>query len=148
MKIALGSDHGGYDLKEYLKKYLDEEGIEYGDVGTFSKDSCDYPDFGEKVAMKVSYWGYDYGLLVCTTGQGMAMTANKVGGIRAALCYKVDMAKMSRLHNNANVIVFGAKYTRKGLAKKILKTFLETEFEGGRHEKRVDKIKCIEDRVL
>lgn len=148
MGIALGSDHGGFELKEYLKKYLDKKCVDYKDFGTFSKESCDYPDFGSKVSVEVGNGSFENGLLICTTGIGMSIVANKYHGIRAALCYNVDAAKFSRLHNDANVLVLGAKYVKKGLAKKILNAFLETSFEAGRHERRVDKIKSIEDRVL
>ena len=145
MKVAIGSDHGGFGLKEYLKKHLDKEGVEYKDFGTFSEKSCDYPDFGAKVGEAVSQHGFNRGVLICTTGIGMSITANKFKNVRAALCYNVDTAKLCRLHNDANVLVLGAKYVKKGLAKKILKAFLETDFEAGRHEKRVNKIKSIEN---
>jgi len=148
MKIALGSDHGGFELKGHLKKYLDKKKIEYEDFGTFSKDSCDYPDFGSKVGAAVGYGDFEKGLLICTTGIGMSITANKYYGVRAALCHNVDSAKYSRMHNDSNLLVLGAKYVKKGLAKKILKAFLETDFEAGRHERRVNKIKSIEDKVL
>ena len=148
MKLAIGSDHGGFELKEYLKKYLDKEGVEYKDFGTFSKGRCDYPDFAKEVGAKVAYGDFERGLLICTTGVGMSITANKYYGARAALCHNVDGAKFSRLHNDANILCLGAKYVRKRLAKKILKTFLETEFEGGRHERRLKKIQSIEDKVL
>lgn len=148
MRIAIGSDHGGFELKEYLKKYLDKKGIEYKDFGTFSTKSCDYPDFGSKVGSAVGYGDFEKGLLICTTGIGMSIVANKYYGVRAALCHNVDSAKYSRMHNDANILVLGAKYVKKGLAKKILKAFLETDFEAGRHERRVNKIRNIEDKVL
>lgn len=148
MRIALGSDHGGFELKEHLKKYLDKENIVYKDFGTFSKESCDYPDFGKEVGSAVGYGDFEKGLLICTTGIGMSIVANKYYGVRAALCHNVDSAKYSRMHNDANILVLGAKYVGKRLAKKILKVFLETDFEAGRHEKRVNKIKNIEDKVL
>ena len=148
MKIAIGSDHRGFELKEYLKKYLDKEGVKYKDFGTFSKASCDYPDFGGKVGSAISSGDYDRGLLICTSGVGMSIVANKYKNVRAALCYTVNAAKFSRRHNDANVLCLGFKDVKKGLAKKILKTFLETDFEAGRHERRVKKISDIEDKVL
>ena len=148
MIIAIGSDHGGFELKEYLKKYLDKKGVKYKDFGTFSTESCDYPDFGSKVGAAVGYGDFEKGLLICTTGIGMSIVANKYCGVRAALCYNVDSAKYSRGHNDSNILVLGAKYVKKGLAKKILAAFLETDFEAGRHERRVNKIRNIEDRVL
>lgn len=148
MKIAIGSDHGGFELKEYLKKYLDNQSIECKDFGTFSKEICDYPDFGEKVGAAVAYGDFEKGLLICKTGIGMSIVANKFYGARAALCHNVNSAKFSRLHNDANILVMGAKYVKKGLAKKILKTFLETDFEAGKHGHRLKKIQRIEDKVL
>lgn len=150
MKLAIGSDHGGVELKEYLKKYLDKKGdIDHiTDFGTFSKESCDYPDFAEKVSVKLSYGDFDKGLLICTSGHGMCITANKFYDVRAVNCRSVDDAKFARLHNDANILCLGAKYVRKGLAKKILKTFLETDFEAGRHKKRLDKIQKLEDKFL
>lgn len=148
MKIAIGSDHGGFELKEYLKKYLDKKNIRYKDFGTLSKESCDYPDFGEKVGAAVAYGDFEKGLLVCKTGIGMSIVANKFYGARAALCHNVNSAKFSRLHNDANILVMGAKYVKKGLAKKILDNFLNTSFEAGRYEDRIKKIQRIEDKVL
>ena len=144
MRLAIGSDHGGFELKEHLKEYLEKKGIEYKDFGTYSKDSCDYPDFGMRVGLAVGYSKYDKGILICTTGIGMSLTANKYKHVRAALCHNVDSARYSRLHNDANVIVFGAKYVKKRKAKKMLDVFLKTEFEGGRHERRVNKIGTLE----
>lgn len=150
MKLAIGSDHGGFELKEYLKKYLDKQGgIEHiMDFGTFSKESCDYPDFAAKVGAEVAYGEFDRGLLICTSGHGMCIAANKFYGSRAVNCRSVSDAKFSRLHNDANILCLGAKYVKRGLAKKILKTFLEIDFEAGRHKRRVDKIKKLEDKVL
>lgn len=144
MKIIIGSDHGGFELKEYLKNYLIQKGIKYKDAGTVSNKSCDYPDFAKIVGVEVGKGNFEKGVLICTTGIGMSITANKFKNVRAALCYNVDASKFSRLHNDANVLVLGAKYVGKGLAGKILKAFLKTDFDAGRHEKRVNKIKDIE----
>lgn len=144
MKIAIGSDHGGFEAKEYLKKYMDKKDIIYEDFGTFSKDSCDYPDFGDKVGAAVGYYGFDRAVLICTTGIGMSITANKHMGVRSALCHNIDSVRYARLHNNANVLVFGSKYVKKRSSKKMLETFLKTEFEGGRHEERLRKIRYLE----
>lgn len=143
MKISLGCDHGGYELKEYIKKHLENKGIEILDVGTDSLDSVDYPDYGEKAALLVANKEVDKGIVVCTTGIGISIAANKVDGIRCALCTDSFMAKMTRLHNDANMLALGAGIIGKNLAIDIVDTWLETEFEGGRHTKRVDKIMNI-----
>lgn len=140
MKIALGADHGGYQLKNSVLETLKNGGFEVADFGTNSADSCDYPDFAKLVANAVASGECDFGVLVCTTGIGISIAANKVKGVRAALCHNTDCAKFSRLHNNANVVCMGAKYVGKKLADEIVKTFLQTEFEGGRHARRVSKI--------
>jgi ribose 5-phosphate isomerase B len=140
MKITIGSDHAGYQMKEYLKSAIRELGHEVKDVGTFSEDSCDYPDLGEKVAEGVASGEYEQGVLVCGTGIGMSMVANKVPGIRAALCCNIFMAEMSRRHNDANVLVLGGRVIGADLAREMVRTFLATEFEGGRHERRIEKI--------
>lgn len=140
MKISLGADHGGYQLKNSILESLQNAGFEVLDFGTNSADSCDYPDFAHKVANSVVSGESDFGVLVCTTGIGISIAANKVKGARAALCHNVDCAKFSRMHNNANVICMGAKYVGKKLGAEMVKTFIATEFEGGRHARRVGKI--------
>lgn len=143
MKISLGCDHGGYELKEIIKKHLENKGIEVLDVGTDSLDSVDYPDYGEKAALLVANKEADKGIVVCTTGIGISIAANKVDGIRCALCTDSFMAKMTRLHNDANMLALGAGIVGKNLALDIVETWLDTEFEGGRHTKRVEKIMNI-----
>ena len=146
MKISIASDHGGYELKEFIKEKLEEWGIEIEDFGCFSKDSVDYPDYGYKAALAVSEKRADYGIVICTTGIGMSITANKIKNIRAALCYNVWAAKMTRKHNNANVLALGAAFVGKKFAEEIVKTFINEKFDGGRHERRVNKIHEIERR--
>lgn len=143
MKISLGCDHGGYELKEIVKKHLEGKGIEVIDTGTYSLDSVDYPDYGEKAALLVSKKEVDKGIVICTTGIGISIAANKVDGIRCALCTDSFMAKMTRLHNDANMLALGAGIVGKNLALEIVDTWLDTEFEGGRHVKRVEKIMNI-----
>lgn len=139
-KIIIGSDHGGFKLKEKIKKYLGELGYEYEDIGTDSMQSCDYPDFAYKVAKKVAETN-SKGILICGTGIGMSISANKVRGIRAALAFDEFTAKMSREHNNSNVLCLGERTTKEELAKKIVKVWLETPFsKEERHHRRVDKI--------
>ena len=140
MKIAIACDHGGLQLKNAIIKYLTESGYEVRDFGTNTQDSCDYPDFGKLAANAVSVGECERGIVVCTTGIGMSMVANKVKGVRCALCTSVDMDVMTRRHNNANMIALGQKYVTVKLAKVIVDAFLNTEFEGGRHEVRVNKI--------
>ncbi|BEP30250.1 ribose 5-phosphate isomerase B [Helicovermis profundi] len=146
MKLAIGSDHGGYELKQTVMEHLESKGIEFKDYGTFSKDSTDYPIYGELVAEAVSSNDYDLGIVICGTGIGISLAANKVKGIRAATVSDVFSAKMSRAHNNANVIGFGERVVGKGLALEIVDAFLETKFEGGRHSRRVDLISEIEKK--
>lgn len=146
MRVAIGADHAGFELKEQLKHVLDDLRIEYTDVGTASLASVDYPDFAEVVARGVATHEYDRGVLVCGSGIGMAMAANKVEGVRAASVTDVVSARLSREHNDANVLTLGARFTDADRAAAILRTFLETPFEGGRHEQRVDKIRAIERR--
>lgn len=140
VKIGIGSDHGGYELKEEMKEYLNSIDAEFIDYGTNSLESVDYPDFGKKVANAVVEKEVDKGIIICGTGIGISIAANKVRGIRCALCSDVFSAKMSRAHNNANMLAMGGRILGKGLAAEIVKAFLETEFEGGRHERRVEKI--------
>lgn len=145
MKIAIGCDHGAYDLKEALKKYLAEKGFEVDDKGTYSKDSVHYPLYAAAVCKEVQNKSVEFGILLCSTGIGISIAANKHRGIRAALCSDVYGAKFTRLHNNANVLCMGALVTGEGLAKMIVDTFLSTEFEGGRHQTRIDLITDIEN---
>ena len=140
MRIGIGSDHGGFDLKEQVKEYLVSLNYEVVDCGCFSKDSCDYPVFAHDVASKVSSGEFERGVLICTTGIGMSITANRYQGVRAALITNEDMCKMTRMHNDANILVMGAKYTTLDDAKKYVDIFLSTEFEGGRHERRINLI--------
>ena len=144
MKIIIGSDHGGIHLKEVLKQHLTERGIEVHDAGTYTEESCDYPDIALQVCRAVTAGDGDRGILVCGTGIGMSMAANKVKGIRAALCGDVFSAIMSREHNDANVICLGERVLGSGLAVCILDAWLDTEFAGGRHARRVNKIMAIE----
>lgn len=141
-KIALGADHAGYEYKEHLKKWLERKGYSIKDFGTHSSDSADYPDFAHPVATAVESKEYNVGLLICGSANGVAMTANKHQGIRAAICWKEELAELARTHNNANVLCIPARHVSIELAEKILDTFLRSVFEGGRHERRVDKISC------
>lgn len=140
MKIALGSDHAGYVLKEAIKAYFNEHKIEYKDFGTFKIESCNYPEFSYKVSSAVASQDADRGILVCGTGIGMCITANKIKGIRAAQAYNTQMAQLSRQHNDANVLCLGARLTKEAEALEIVETWLNTSFEGGRHENRVKLI--------
>ncbi|MDI6703133.1 MAG: ribose 5-phosphate isomerase B [bacterium] len=149
MKIALGSDHAGFELKEEVKGYLSKAGYEVGDLGTYTSfPHCDYPDFGYEVARGVSSEKYNFGILICGTGIGMSIVANKVPGIRASLCYNIEAAKLSRQHNDSNILVMGARFVDKSSALQMVKIFLETQAEGGRHLRRVSKIKEIEKKIL
>lgn len=148
MKISIASDHGGLQLKNAVKKHLTELEYEVVDYGTYNEDSCDYPDFGVRAALAVAKGECEKGIVVCTTGIGMSMVANKVKGVRCALCTSVDMAVMTRKHNNANVLALGQKYVTVRLAKVIVDAFLTTEFEGGRHELRVEKIENSKYKML
>lgn len=144
--IALGCDHGAYDLKEAIKKYLEKHGLEYRDFGTFSKDSCDYPDFAGPAAEAVASGECDRGIVCCTTGIGVSITANKVNGIRCALVSDLMSARMTRQHNDTNMLALGAGVTGEMLALQIVDTWLNTEFEGGRHARRVDKLMAYEKK--
>ena len=146
MKIALGSDHGGYALKCDIIQLLEKLGHEYKDFGCYSTESCDYPDFGEAAARAVASGEYDRGIVICTTGIGISIAANKVKGVRAALCGDCFSAEMTRKHNDANILAMGARVVGPGLALKIVDTFLENEFEGGRHARRVALLSEIENR--
>jgi len=138
--IALGCDHGGYALMQSVKAHLDELGLEYKDFGTYSTDSCDYPVYAKAAANAVASGECEKGILICGTGIGISIAANKVKGIRAALCSDCFSAEMTRRHNDANMLAMGARVLGEGLALKIVDIFLRTEFDGGRHARRVDMI--------
>ncbi len=140
MKIAIGSDHAGYLLKEAIKKHFNEKKIEYKDYGTFKMDSCDYPEFAYKVSQAVVTEEADLGILICGTGIGMCMTANKSKGIRAARVHDEETAQLSRLHNDANVLCLGGRTTKTETAIKIVDIWMSTSFEGGRHQNRINLI--------
>ena len=141
---AIGSDHGGYALKQEIMKHLSERGIAYRDYGTYSEESCDYPDYGEAVGRAVASGECERGIVVCGTGIGISIAANKVRGVRCALCGDCFSAQMAREHNDANVLALGARVLGPGLALKIVDTFLDSAFTGGRHERRVAKLMAIE----
>lgn len=140
MKIALASDHAGFEYKNYIFKYLTEKGNQVHDFGTYSGESVDYPDFVHPLAIAVEKNEFDFGILFCGSGEGVSITANKHSGIRCALCWQTDIARLARLHNNANVLSIPARFIAKELAQDIIDAFLSTQFEGGRHQMRVDKI--------
>ena len=144
MKIAIGADHAGYQLKDSLKRLLDEMGVLYEDFGTTNGQSVDYPDFAQAVAQGVGRGQFDRGILVCGTGVGMAIAANKVPGVRSAAIVDTDTAKLSREHNDLNVLTLGARVLPESRAREIVKMFLQTPFAGGRHHERVRKIHAIE----
>ncbi|MBQ8389353.1 MAG: ribose 5-phosphate isomerase B [Oscillibacter sp.] len=144
MKIALGCDHGGYALKEQVKTWLTELGYEYEDFGCHSTASCDYPEFAAAAAKAVADGACEKGILVCTTGIGISIAANKVRGIRCAHCADCLQAELTRKHNNANMMAIGAGFTGPNMARKMVEVFLTTEFEGGRHQRRVDGIMALE----
>jgi len=149
MKIALGSDHGGYKLKENLKEYLKELNVEYSDFGCDSEQPVDYPDIGFKVSNEIKDGNFDKGILICGTGIGISIVANKVKGIRAALCHNEFSARYSREHNDANILILGGRVIGSGLAKEIVKVWLNTDFsQGERHANRLNKIKQEEDKVF
>lgn len=140
--IAIGSDHAGFEYKEYLKQVLQDKGWSIEDKGTYSADSVDYPDFAHPVATAVEQDANKMGILICGSGEGVCITANKHQGIRAALCWNDDVAQLSRQHNNANVICLPARFISKEAALQMVQYFIDTQFEGGRHENRVNKINC------
>lgn len=146
MKIALASDHGGLALKERVKEFLEGEGFEYEDLGTFDTGPVDYPDFALKAAEGVREGRFQRGIIMCGTGLGVSMAANKVPGIRAALCGDCFSARAAREHNDANILALGERVTGPGLALEIVKVFLQSSFQGGRHQRRIDKIEEIEKR--
>ena len=143
--IVIGADHGGFKLKEEIKKYLDEKDIAYDDKGTFSEDSVDYPTIAKAVAGAVSNKQADIGILICRSGIGMTMCANKFKNVRCALCYEEQTAKFARMHNNANMLALGADYISVNQAICVIRQFLATDFEGGRHENRVNLNNEIEN---
>jgi len=140
MKIALGGDHAGYNYKKALIKMLEKEGHEVKDFGAFSEESVDYPDFVHPLATAIELGEFNLGILICGSGNGVAITANKHQNIRAALCWNNELAALARKHNNANVISMGSRFVSLRMAKKMVNTFISTDFEGGRHQNRVDKI--------
>jgi len=139
-EFAIGCDHAGYDLKEIVKKHFEENGFAFNDMGTYSETSVDYPDFAHPVAKAVEDGSCKLGILICGSGNGVCMTANKHQGIRAALCWNAEISALARKHNDANIICLPARYISSEQAIEIMNTFINTEFEGGRHENRVKKI--------
>ena len=146
--IAIGSDHGGYKLKEEIKKYLEEKEIEYTDCGTFNEESVDYPEIAQAVASEVQDRHAEKGIVICRSGVGMSIVANKFKGIRCAKCNDEQEAKFSRMHNDSKVLALGADYMDVNKAIRIVRTWLATEFEGGRHEARVKMIEEIENEIM
>lgn len=142
MKVAIGADHAGFEYKEEVKKFLTEKGYEVKDFGTHSPDSTDYPDYAHPLASAVESKEFGFGILICGSANGVAITANKHQGIRAALAWQTEIAELARQHNNANVLCLPARYISVENAKHYALTFLTTAFEGGRHQRRVDKIAC------
>ena len=142
--IALASDHGAYALKELVKKHLQDRGLEVKDFGTYSKDSCDYPDFAGPAAQAVASGACDRGIVLCTTGIGVSITANKIKGIRCALLSDLMSARLTRQHNDTNMMAMGAGVVGEMLALEIVDTWLDTEFQGGRHQRRIDKMMAYE----
>ncbi len=142
MKIAIGGDHAGYDLKRIVIHELESEGHEVKDYGPFSADSVDYPDFVHPIATAVHNGQFEFGVAICGSGNGVAMTANKHNGIRAAICWNEELAVLARAHNDANVLCLPARFISTEQAKKIVNAFLTEHFEGGRHKRRVEKIDC------
>lgn len=141
--IAIGADHAGYEFKSAIVEILQNKGLEVKDHGTYNADSVDYPDFAHPVANAVQNNEAGFGILICGSGNGVAITANKHQNVRAALCWQVDLAKLAREHNNANVLCVPARFVSLAVAEEMVNTFIDTKFEGGRHEKRVGKISCM-----
>lgn len=146
--IAIGCDHGGYNLKKHIIQYLEEKNISYKDFGCYSCDSVDYPDYAQKVAEAVASGEFEKGILICGTGIGISIAANKVPGIRAALCHDCFSAEATRQHNDSNILTMGERVVGPGLAVKIVDIWLNTEFQGGRHANRIDKITEIEKKYM
>ena len=143
MKIAVGGDHAGFDLKSKVIEKLTENGYQAKDFGPFSKDSCDYPDYVHPLAQQVVNREFHFGIIICGSGNGVNMVANKYQGIRSGLCWKPELAEMTRLHNDANILAIPARYVPEEVGLQIVDAFLNTKFEGGRHQRRVDKINCV-----
>lgn len=146
-KVIIGSDHAGFGLKEKLKSYLQKKGIKIKDVGAFSEERCDYPHFAYNVAKAVAQKKFPAGVLVCKTGIGNSIVANRLSGVRAALCYNAEAAKLSREHNDSNVLVLGSHFVGEKEARQILDTWLNTDFQAGRHRRRLGLIKEIEKEI-
>lgn len=140
MTIAMASDHAGFALKQQVQLFLEDNGAKVKDFGCYSAESCDYPDFAHPLAEAVEKGEYEFGIIICSTGNGISMTANKHQGIRAALCWETKLAELARQHNNANVLALPANFITVPKALDIVRTFFQTDFEGGRHERRVNKI--------
>jgi len=147
VRIIIGSDHAGFTLKESVKGFLSSAGIRVFDAGTHRDESVDYPDYGVLAAGRVSSGEFEKGILVCGSGVGMAIVANKFPGIRAALCLDEETARLARQHNDSNILVLAGRKTEAAAAERIIKTWLETPFEGGRHQKRLDKIRELEQKL-
>jgi len=145
--ILIASDHGGFALKEKIKPYLAKRGLKVMDLGTCSEESCDYPDLAYALAKKISRGQFKQGILICKSGIGNSIVANRLKGVRAALCYNKKAAQLSREHNDSNVLVLGSLFVNSAVAKKIIDIWLKTEFSGGRHQRRLDKIRKIENEI-
>ncbi len=145
--ILIASDHAGFVLKEKIKPYLEKLGLKVQDLGTYSKERCDYPEFAAKLAKEISRGRQKRGILICGSGIGVSIVANRFKGVRAALCYNPKAAGLSRQHNDSNVLVLGSRFARPGLKKKIIQIWLNTKFVGGRHRKRLNLIKKIEEEM-
>lgn len=146
-KIIIASDHGGFRLKEGIKKYLQKKGFQVKDLGSHSEESVDYPAYASWLAEEIAAKRFKKGILICKSGIGNSIVANRFAGVRAALCYNLKSARLSRLHNDSNVLVLGAIFVNINLAKRILKVWLSTKFEGGRHARRLNQIKKIERKI-
>jgi ribose 5-phosphate isomerase B len=146
-KLLIASDHAGFTLKEKLRKYLAEKGVSVEDLGTYSKESCDYPEYAARLAGMISARKSDKGILICKSGIGNSIVANKFPGVRAALCHNLKTARLSRQHNDSNVLVMGSAFVKADLAKKMASAWLKTEFLGGRHLRRVNLINSIEKKI-
>lgn len=145
--IIIGSDHGGFKLKEKLKIFLEKKGFKVKDVGCFSEESCDYPTYAYEVSRLTALDKSSRGILICKSGIGNSIVANRIPGVRAALCYNLKAAKLSRQHNDANVLVLGSLFVKEKLAKRIVLVWLKTEFEGGRHLRRIKDIERLKDKI-
>ena len=139
-KIGLASDHAGFELKEFVKSFIEQEGYTYQDFGTYTIESCDYPDYAHPLAEAIESGEVDWGIALCGSGNGIGMTLNKHQGIRAAICWNADIARITREHNDANILVLPARYLNKEESKELIDLFLNTPFEGGRHQRRIEKI--------